>query len=332
MTTKGYTGVILAAGRGTRMAPFSDSYPKPILPICNKPIIEYQVDTMRKLGIRDLIVLIGHKGFEISKILGDGGRLGVSIRYIEQTSTLGIAHAVGRLEVHTERPFLLFLGDIFFIPQAMSEMFRLFEEQGGGAVLATKEETDAAAIRKNFAITLGPDGFATRVIEKPRHAQNRLKGVGIYLFDLTIFDAIRHTPRTAMRDEYEITDSIQVLIQDGYPVRPCNAVADDINLTTPADLLVCNLLQARSAPPESLVGRDTRVHEAACLEECVIGDDVEVRYPIRISSSVIFDHTCVKSNRDLRNYILTPDCIVDCNPWLQPGSLRPWTTPANVLV
>jgi dTDP-glucose pyrophosphorylase len=329
MARNRYMGVILAAGRGSRMAPFSENYPKPILPVCNKPMIEYQIETMRDLGIRELMVLIGHKGFEISKILGDGSRLGVSLHYVEQTSTLGIAHAVGRLEPHMDRPFLLFLGDIFFIPRAMGEMFRLFEEQGGGAVLATKDENDPSAIRKNFSITLGTDGFATRVIEKPRHTQNRLKGVGIYLFDLTVFDAIRRTPRTAMRDEYEITDSIQVMIQDGYPVRPCNAVAEDINLTTPADLLACNLLQARSLPAEALMGRDTRVHEMARLESCVVGDDVEVSHPIHISNSVIFDHTCVSSNRDLKNYILTPDCIVDCGPWMPPGSGERWPTSAN---
>src|SRR3981189_389175 len=98
MNINEFEGAILAAGRGSRMVPFTESYPKPILPICNKPLIERQIETMKELGIRDIPVLIGHKGFQISRILGDGSRLGASIRYVEQTSTLGIAHAVGRLE------------------------------------------------------------------------------------------------------------------------------------------------------------------------------------------------------------------------------------------
>jgi len=243
-----FQGVILAAGRGSRMAPFSESYPKPILPICNEPLIERQIKIMKELGILDITVLIGHKGFQISSLLGDGSRLGVSIRYVEQTSTLGIAHAVGRLESHMQKPFLLFLGDIFFVPDNMERMFDLFHEQCGGAVLGSKEEHDPRAIQSNFAITLSPDGFATRVIEKPRHATNRLKGVGVYLFDLAVFDAIRRTPRTAMRDEYEITDSIQVMIQDGQPVRPCDCIQHDINLTSPVDLLRCNLMLASTLP------------------------------------------------------------------------------------
>lgn len=299
------------------MAPFSASYPKPILPICNKPLIQYQIEVMKSIGIRDIVVLVGHKGFEISKVLGDGSKLGVSIRYIEQTETLGLAHAVGRLEPYVHQPFLLFLGDIFFVPGNLERMFTLFEEQGSGAVLATKEEEDPEAIRRNFSVTLSPEGFVTRVVEKPRYTSNRLKGVGIYLFDLAIFDAIRRTPRTAMRDEYEITDSIQVMIEDGYPVQATNSVIEDINLTTPADLLRCNLMQIGVTPQEALIGPNSRVHPQAQIENCVIGANVTIKHPIRITKSVIFDHTYVDSVTGFEHYIVTPNYVVDCKYELQ---------------
>jgi dTDP-glucose pyrophosphorylase len=305
-----YMGAILAAGRGTRMAPFSDSYPKPILPICNKPLIEHQIEIMKSVGITDIVILVGHKGYEIARVLGNGESLGVSLRYVEQTGMLGIAHAVGRLEPHVDRPFLLFLGDIFFVPGDLSQLFARFEEQGGGAVLAMRED-EPAAIRRNFAITLSADGFVTRVIEKPRHTPNRLKGVGLYLFDLPMFDAIRRTPRTAMRDEYEITDAIQVFIDDGYPVRAAAAVHDDINVTTPADLLRCNLMQARLTP-EAAVLDSASVHGQAQIENCVIGRDVVVRNPIRIANSVILSGSRIDSQSGFDSFIVTPDCVVDC--------------------
>jgi len=312
MTTRPYIGAILAAGRGSRMAPFSASYPKPILPIGNKPLIQHQIEIMKSIGIQEIVVLVGYKGFEISKVLGDGSKFGVSIRYTEQTETLGLAHAVGRLEPYIDQPFLLFLGDIFFVPGDLERMFTLFEEQGSGAVLATKEEENIEAIRRNFSVTLSPDGFVTRVIEKPRYTSNRLKGVGIYLFDLAIFDAIRRTPRTAMRDEYEITDSIQVMIDDGYPVRATNSVLEDINLTTPADLLRCNLMQVRATPQHALIGPHSRVHPQTQIENCVIGAHVTIKHPIRIAKSVIFDHTCVDSLTGFEHYIVTPNHVVDC--------------------
>jgi glucose-1-phosphate thymidylyltransferase len=305
-----YMGAILAAGRGTRMAPFSDSYPKPILPICNKPLIAHQIEIMKSLGITDIVVLVGHKGYEIARVLGNGESLGVSLRYVEQTGMLGIAHAVGRLEPHIDRPFLLFLGDIFFVGADLPQMFARFEEQGGGAVLAMRED-EPEAIRRNFAITLSPDGFVTRVIEKPRHTPNRLKGVGLYLFDLPMFDSIRRTPRTAMRDEYEITDAIQVFIDDGYPVRAVEAVQDDINVTTPADLLRCNLMQARLTP-EAAVIEGARMHDQAQIENCVIGRDVVVRNPIRIANSVLLSGSRIESQSGFDSFIVTPECVVDC--------------------
>jgi len=330
MNPSKYVGAILAAGRGSRMAPFSENFPKPLLPICNRPLIQRQIEIMKSLGITDIVVLVGHKGYEISKVLGDGSKLGVSIRYVEQTSTLGIAHAVGRLEPHISKPFLLFLGDIFFVPGDLRPMFSLFEEQGGGAVLGTKEEQDPEAIRRNFSITLSPDGFATRVIEKPRHATNKLKGVGIYLFDLTIFDAIRRTPRSAMRDEYEITDAIQVMIQDGHPVRPSDSVLDDINLTVPADLLRCNLLHARKESAGSIVGKDTVVHAQARLSNCVIGSNVVIKNPVTIANSLIFDDSHVDSTTGFQNFIVTPEIMVDCNFGLNNSNgANKWAIAAN---
>lgn len=312
MTTQEFTGVILAAGRGSRMFPLSDNYPKPILPICNRPLIQYQIEIMKTLGIRDVVVLIGHKGYEIAKVLGDGSSLGVTVRYVEQSSMLGIAHAVGQLEPHINRPFMLFLGDIFFVPGDLRQMLRLLTEQGGGAVLAMKEEEDPEAVRRNFSITLSPEGYVTGVVEKPRHANNRMKGVGIYLFDLPIFDAIRRTPRTAMRDEYEITDAVQVLINDGYAVRAACSVIEDINLTNPSDLLRCNLMQASVTPPDRLIGRNTFLHQGTSIENCVIGANVTIKNPIAITRSVIFDNTCVNSTSDFEDHIITPDRVIDC--------------------
>ena len=109
MDKRDLTGVILAAGKGTRIAPFSQRFPKPLLPICNRPILEYQIEYMKNAGIREIIVVIGHLGYEIAQHFGNGRNFGVKIRYVEQEETLGIAHALGRLEPYISTPFLLFL-------------------------------------------------------------------------------------------------------------------------------------------------------------------------------------------------------------------------------
>jgi dTDP-glucose pyrophosphorylase len=234
------------------------------------------------------------------------------IQYVEQTEVLGIAHAVGRMEPYVDRPFLLFLGDIYFVPNDLGQMLRLFDEQGEGAVLAVKDEPDPAAIRKNFAVLQDEGGRVTRVMEKPRVSPNRLKGVGLYLFDLTVFDAIRRTPRTAMRDEYEITDTIQVMIDFGLTVRVANTVLSDVNVTSPVDLLDCNLLELRNVPGELLIGPRTEVHPGARLERCVLGSNVRIRHPIRLRDTVVFDDTVVEAETDFDRFLLLPDAALDC--------------------
>jgi dTDP-glucose pyrophosphorylase len=309
----GYIGAILAGGKGTRMAPFSERYPKPLLPVANKPLIQHQIEMMRELGIVDILLLIGHKGYEISRVFGDGSALGVHIRYVEQTQTLGIAHAVGRFEPCADRPMMLFLGDIFFVPDDLGQMLRRFESQDRrGAVLAAKEESDPKAIQKNFSMVRDGSGRVQRVIEKPRFPPNNLKGVGLYLFDLTVFDAIRRTPRTAMRDEYEITDSIQVMIDDGHHVSVSCCIREDINVTTPRDLLRCNLLQAAAASEQVIVGTDVALAPGATLERSVVGSHVAVQHPISIRDSLVFDHTLVACATDIEYSIVLPECIVDC--------------------
>ena len=322
MSKPTYRGAILAAGRGSRMQPFSDVFPKPLLPVCNKPMIVHQIEFMASLGIREVVVLIGHKGYEIAKELGDGSAYGVSVRYVEQEKMLGIGHAVGRLEREMQDDsFLLMLGDIYFVPNDFQRIFRQFEERPGGAVLATKEELDPKAIRMNFAIIQDASGLVTRVIEKPRHTPNRLKGIGVYLFDPSIFDAIRRTPRTALRDEYELTDAIQVMIEDGHPVTVANVVTEDINLTAPVDLLRANIVHSRACPPAQVCGDNRWWHPGARVYNSVIGPGATIIEPIEITDSLVFPGTRVESKASLDRVIVTGQGIVDCRPYIKASEL-----------
>jgi len=305
------TGVILAAGKATRMWPFSTRYPKPILPVCNRPLLEYQIDEMKRVGIRDIIVVLGHLGFEIARVLNDGRHLGVRIRYVEQRETMGIAHAVGQLEAHVHGPFLLFLCDIFFLTTGLERMFALMDE-GAHAVLAVRGEDNPDAIRRNFAVILDEHDVVRRVIEKPRHAPNRMKGCGLYLFDPYVFDAIRRTPRTAGRDEYEITDSIQILINDNLTVRAADVVEFDINVTYPADLLACNLKQLSLLGRDEMIGADCRLADGTTITASVVGNNVVVERPSEIANSVIFSDTHVRSSKRLDRMIVTADDVIDC--------------------
>jgi dTDP-glucose pyrophosphorylase len=317
-------GVILAAGKGARMYPFSDRNPKPILPILNRPLLAHQIEVMRDSGISEIHIVVGHLGYQVAGAFGDGSQYGVSIHFIEQESTLGLAHAVGALESRIQVPFLLMLGDIYFHLKA--PLRPLMEQVLSGEVnanLVSMYEPDPAMVRRNFVIEADDRGRVHRVIEKPRYVDSQLKGCGLYVFDQHIFDAIRRTPRTAMRDEYEITDSIQILMNDGYIVHHQPIVERDLNLTKPEDLLTINLIELARRGLTQLVGDGVTCAEGVRVERSVIGDGAVIKYPIRISNCVIMPRVAVDSKTDLDSVVMDGEHSVYC-----PGvaaAIPPWS-------
>lgn len=301
-------GVILAAGKGTRLKPFSERYPKPLLPVLGRPLIEHQLAALRGLGVRRVIVVIGHLGAEIVRHLGDGSRHGVSIEYVEQETMLGIAHALARVEPLVDRPALVLLGDIFFVHDGLERMIATMDE-GADAVLAVKEEADVEAVRRNFVAIEDERGRVVRVIEKPRHPRGRLKGCGIYLFRPDFFDALRRTPRTAMRDEYELTDGIQIFIDDGYLVRTARVIRDDVNLSYPRDLLELNV---RLLGEQSIVAPSARLAEGATVTSSLVMDGAVIEHPIHLRETLVFPDAVVTSTSDVERRIITPDHVIDC--------------------
>ncbi|MFY9345067.1 MAG: sugar phosphate nucleotidyltransferase [Planctomycetota bacterium] len=307
-------GVILAAGKGTRMRPFSEHWPKPILPVLGKPLMAYQLEMMQALGIRRVVVVIGHLGHEVVKALGDGSRFGVTIQYVEQEEMLGIAHAVSRLEAHVDRPFFLFLGDIFFVTEKLGSMLERFKKGRLGGVLACKREPNLEAIKRNFVVLTDSQGVVHRVIEKPRHPRTDLKGCGIYLFDQAFFDAVRRTPRTAMRNEYEITDSIQIFLDDGYKVEAAEVVKADMNVSYPQDLLDLNLLLLGQSGKGEWLGPDVRVAPGSRLVRSVAMAGAEVGSGCELTECLLFPGARVPAGRVRRRTIFTGDSEIRCTP------------------
>lgn len=306
----GLTGVILSAGKGSRIDPFNAHYPKPLLPVGNRPIIGHHLERLRALGCGEACLVVGHLMDHIINYYGRGDAAGIPVRYIEQDQTLGIAHAAGKAEPFVDGPMLLCLGDIFYLTSRLERMVERYARGDVSAVLAVMEEKDPASMRKNFSVEIGPDGYVSRVVEKPRAPRSNLKGCGIYLFGPEIFDAIRKTPRTALRDEYEITTSIQILIDDGFKVAAESVIDWDLNVTFPKDLLTGNLQWLKHAGVDNLVAPTARVHAGAKLVRAVVGEGVIIDAPVVIEDSVILPNSRV--DEDLRRAIVSRELVIRC--------------------
>lgn len=303
-------GVILAAGKGSRMSQLPTMLPKPVLPVLGKPIICHQIDLMVELGISEIIVVVGHLGFEIVREIERMPARGLSIHYVHQEETLGIAHCVRLLEPLIERPFLLLLGDIYFQNPRLQDLVALFEQQQPDGVLGAIQESSDEALRRNFCIVLGDDGQVRRVIEKPRFPRSRLKGIGLYLFTPLVFDAVRRTPRTAMRDEYEITDSIQIMVDDGGKVLTCCCVDADMNVTEPKDLLEVNLAALATSNQDCVVDRAAALGADVTIHRSVIGRNANISTDVLLEEVVVFPETTIPSGSVVRRALATPQGII----------------------
>jgi len=233
------SGVILASDVDERMDQFKINIPRGMLEVGGKPILQHQIELMKGVGVKDFVFMVSFKKELIEEYFGDGKKLDVNIRYVEQKKSLGIAHAVGQLEKYCDSPFILSLSSIFLLAKDFRQLIELAEHRNAPVSLAVQNSSDPNFSEFHFGVILHPDNRVKRIAEKPRYIMSNLKGCGIYYFDPVIFDAIRRTPRTAMRDLYEITDSVQILIDDGFPVYYAEVIEWYKHINSLKDLEIC---------------------------------------------------------------------------------------------
>ncbi len=332
--------LVLSGGKGTRLHPITYTSAKQLIPVANKPVLFYALEAIVAAGINEIGIVVGTTHEEIEAVVGDGKRFGgeVHISYIHQEQPLGLAHAVKIAQPFLgDERFVMFLGDNFIEESLCHHVERFVapdcpahasvlltqvpNPQSFGVALLCDADGRPLATQNNPS-----DGevHIVQLIEKPQEPVSNFALVGIYFFDYHIFEAVNAIQPSA-RDELEITDALQYLIDHHYTVQPHFLNGYWIDTGKMQDMLDANrtILSRiqRRIDPGATVDEDSHLYGEVILEEHARVIKSTVRGPsiigrhVTLSNAYVgpftaIDHHSTIVNSEIEHSIVLEGCNI----------------------
>lgn len=289
-------GVILCAGKGTRMLPFSVTIPKTMLPVVNRPLVAYCLDKLLEVGIEDVAIVVHPEQKSLIQYLNN---YHVKASLFYQQEPLGIAHALQQVETFVgDDPFLLLLGDNL-IAEPIETLIKVFQGSTGSILLSAVEKPSDYGIAEITA------NQVVRIVEKPAQPISNLAVIGMYLFSPIIFQAVQAIEPSA-RGEYEITDAIQWMIDQGYPISYSITKGSYTDVGTIERWLIANdwMLKMR-------LGTDICLGRRIQIENCKIRGPVIIGDHCILKDAVIGPYVAIGNHATLENCIVSHSICLD---------------------
>lgn len=300
-TIEAMKGVILAAGKGSRLFPVTHHIAKPLLPMANRMTMEYAFDSLKEMGVTDICIVVGENEPEMRKALGDGSAFGVRLDFARQPEPLGLAHAVSFTKDFVGGDsFVLYLGDAIY-GAGFADHAAKFRDSGCANLNIVKPVEDP----RRFGVATVEGDKIVRLVEKPANPESNLAMAGMYFFGPELWSVLPDLQPSG-RGEYEITDAIQLMIDRGMDVRA--GVYDNIWFDT-------GTLDSYLETTEFLTGGQNKIDASAVVEaelgeKVVIGARASVRAGT-LSNCVVLPGAKVNVSGNVQDSILGGEVTAD---------------------
>jgi mannose-1-phosphate guanylyltransferase len=331
--------VILVGGQGTRLRPLTSTVPKPVVTLVDRPFIAFMLAWLRSHGVDDVIISCGFLADSVREVIGDGGALGVSVRYVEEPEPRGTAGALKLAEPLLDERFLLLNGDVLTDIDLSSQIAQ-HEQTGAQGTLALVPVPDPSAYG---LVVLEEDSSVREFIEKPSSEQlpTNLISAGAYVLERDILRLIAPDRNISIEREVWpqlVGNGLYGYVASGYwmdigtPARYLQGTFDIIegSVATPvrerlgSDWLAIeegSAIEGRVVPP-ALIEAGARVAAGAQVGSLVVlGRDVEVGAHTTIERAVVLAGGRIGSGCVLRDCILAPGCEIGDGTTISGGAV-----------
>ncbi|MBL7126228.1 MAG: NTP transferase domain-containing protein [Dehalococcoidales bacterium] len=306
--------VILAAGEGQRLRPFTVNRPKVMLFIADKPILQYVIEALAQKGIRDIVLVVGYRKEQVLDYFGSGEPFGVDLTYVTQQRQLGTAHALAQTKAAIKDDFLVLPGDNLIAADTIDRFVAI--------------EPEAALVKKvdnpmRYGVVAVQRGTVKEIIEKPEEAASNLISTGIYSFSRAIFDFVE--------PHLDLPDVVNRMISQGHKIKAVETEGVWLDAIYPWDILNLNaaiLQQAQAKSSGTIeagvsmkgqvsIGKSTVIRSNSYIAgPVVIGDGCEIG-----PSACIFPATSIGNNVVISPFTEVKNSVIGNDVSIGSGSI-----------
>ena len=309
--------LIAAGGRGTRLRPITHTLNKHLIPIANKPMIFYALEKIAACGVTEVGININEGDKELPAIIKDGSQWGLNITYIEQLGgPLGLAHIIKNAKPFLNgESFIFYLGDNI-ISGSINHLVDHFNQTAAGCVLAFAKVKDP----QRFGVPIFDENQNLKGFEeKPQNPKTDFAVTGLYICDPTILEGVEYI-KPSWRNEYEITDASQYVLDKGRPVHYKEITGWWKDTGKPSDLLEANALVLTDLKPrnDGTIEKETFIQGDVVIGSGsrILGQSI-IRGPVIIGDNTVIDssyigpYTSIGSNVKIKNTELENSIVFD---------------------